>query len=298
MNLARNYEKLKYLVWASTQLAKADTSCPACNSAATELIKRKYGVTSLWGCSECYLMFRVPKDNWQINQQFYNNKYDDGFTTETPTDLQLEQLKRDSFSNSGKDYSGRISLIKAAGVSPGQTIFEFGCSWGYSSWQLSQAGFRVYSYEVSRRRAQYASEKLDCTIVDELNPLPEKVDCLYSAHVIEHLPNPRLIWERAAEVLKPDGVVVLLMPNGEPARAETEPNYHLIWGQVHPLLLRAKALHAMASSYGFHGVAYTSPYDLSAITEGQSGGLGGDELLFIARRVARPDSNSKTKVLD
>jgi hypothetical protein len=285
MTLLREYGKLKYLLWAGSQLPAADTSCPACNSSSTHIIKRKYAVTSLWGCTECFLMFRVPKDNWKINKQFYNNDYDDGFTTDLPTDVELDQLKRQAFKNTEKDYSGRIGLIEAAGVSPGQTIFEFGCSWGYSSWQIRRAGYRVYSYEVSKVRARYAADKLGCTIVNEPDDVPEKVDCFYSAHVIEHLPNPRLIWEKASQLVKPEGLIILLMPNGEPTRAQKAPNYHLIWGQVHPLVLCARALKEMAANYGFKGLAYSSPYDHSMIANGEEGQLEGDELLFVARKV-------------
>lgn len=284
MTWSRKYEKLRYLLWAGRKRAGASTACPACGSHVTKLIKRKYLVTSLHGCQKCFLMFRVPKDDWQTNRDFYDTKYEDGFTTEFPSDAELEKLKLTGFKGSEKDYTGRIGLIKAAGVAPGKVLFEFGCSWGYSSWQLRDAGFNVYSYEVSRPRARYAAEKLGCTVVPEPDDVPEKVDCFYSAHVIEHLPDPRLIWKKADAILKPDGLVVLLMPNGEPSREEKEPNYHLIWGQVHPLLLRAKALDVMAREYGFIGSAYTSPYDLHAIANGTPGQLDGDELLFVAKR--------------
>src|SRR6267142_6088248 len=71
MTLSRSYEKLKYLFWAGRQFGAADTSCPACGSHATTLVKRKYLVTALYRCAECFLMFRVPKDDWQINREFY-----------------------------------------------------------------------------------------------------------------------------------------------------------------------------------------------------------------------------------
>jgi 2-polyprenyl-3-methyl-5-hydroxy-6-metoxy-1,4-benzoquinol methylase len=109
----------------------------------------------------------------------------------------------------------------------------------------------------------------------------------FSAHVIEHLPNPNLLWEAAKHTLKSDGVVVLFMPNGDPMREHVDSSaYHQVWGKVHPLLVSAKALHAMAGAHGFSGHAYSPPYDLEKIGRGQPGHLNGDELLYIARTIS------------
>jgi 2-polyprenyl-3-methyl-5-hydroxy-6-metoxy-1,4-benzoquinol methylase len=229
-------------------------------------------------------MFRVPKNTEQQGRDFYQNRYRQGFTTDCPNDQELSRFFESSFRGSEKDYTTYIGIIRAAGLRPGQIIYDFGCSWGYGSWQFAQAGFRVYSYEVSSRRARYAAEKLDCKILSEKEEIQEKADCFFSAHVIEHLPNPKMLWEKASRVLKPNGFVVLFMPNGEPSRAAIDRNYHKLWGHVHPLLLSADALGIMARQYGFAGYACSSPYNLQDIAASRlPGSLIGDELLFIAR---------------
>ena len=123
-----------------------------------------------------------------------------------------------------------------------------------------------------------------CKVLSETEEIQEKADCFFSAHVIEHLPNPRILWEKASRVLKPNGFVVLFMPNGEPSRAAIDRNYHKLWGQVHPLFLSADALAIMAREYGFTGYAYSSPYNIADIAASRlPDSLMGDELLFIAR---------------
>jgi 2-polyprenyl-3-methyl-5-hydroxy-6-metoxy-1,4-benzoquinol methylase len=192
-------------------------------------------------------------------------------------------MKRNAFCGTEKDYSTYIGVLKAAGLRPDQVLFDYGCSWGYGSWQLRQAGFCVYSYEISRPRALYAAQHLGCDIRIPAE-LPGKVDCMFSAHVIEHLVNPKLLWDVAQGALKPNGIMVLFTPNGEPSRALTDENYHRHWGQSHPLLLTADALRIMAGCYGYITQAYSSPYDLSRIGSGEPGSLDGGELLLIARR--------------
>ncbi len=275
--------KMKYLFWAARHMPRADRGCPACGSHSTTLLKRKYLVTALRRCEQCCLMFRIPKSTDEENNHFYQEDYCQGFTVDCPHPMVLEELKRDGFRHTEKDYSLYIEILKAVGLLPGHSVFDFGSSWGYGSWQLTQAGFLVYSYEVSHPRARYSAEHLGCDVRPP-DGLPEKVDCLFSAHVIEHLVNPRALWEIARNVVKPGGVVILFTPNGEPSLAATTKTYHQLWGQVHPLLLTAESLRIMAADYGFQATAHSAPYDLGRISSGIAGYLTGDELLLVARQ--------------
>jgi len=277
--------KIRYLLWAALRFAGADTVCPACGELRTGLVKRKYGVTALYRCAQCEVMFRVPKPSPEAEEKFYQSDYTQGFGTECPSDDELARLKQDCFAGSERDYLNYIAVLRAAGVEPGESIHDFGCSWGYGSWQLRQAGYKVYSYELSRPRARYAAEKLDCELWVP-NKLPGKVDCFFSAHVIEHLTNPREMWEQARNAIKPGGTVILFLPNGDPSLAQINPNYHQLWGQVHPLLLSPLALSRMGEHYGFSVRCYTSPYDLREIAEGAVDKLTGDELLVVGTLLA------------
>jgi SAM-dependent methyltransferase len=279
-------DKLAYLLWAARRWLRADAACPLGCKARTRLLKRKYLVTALYRCENCALMFRVPKDDPTLTIDFYQKDYSQGFTTDCPDDQTLARLCATSFAGTEKDFSHYLAVLKGCGLETGQVLFDFGCSWGYGSWQFAQAGYEVYSYEVSQPRARYAAEKLGCKIVMAAEQVPVKVDCFFSSHVIEHLPDPSLLWQMAAKLVKPGGLVVLFMPNGEFSRAATIPQFHSIWGKVHPLLISAEALTFMAKRHGFGGVAYSSPYNVEKIAACQSDSLEGDELLFIASPIA------------
>ena len=146
-------QKLRYLLWSASRIINADISCPACGEAKTILLRRKYAVTALYRCPSCEVMFRVPKSSAEASDEFYQNDYTQGFTTDCPTPDNLAKLKGTFFAGTEKDYSGYIKVLQAIGLSPGSTIFDFGCSWGYGSWQMQQSGYRVYSFEVSRPSA-------------------------------------------------------------------------------------------------------------------------------------------------
>lgn len=271
--------KFQYFLWSALRVFGADTRCPSCGSDSTSLIRRKYLVTSLYRCTDCYLMFRVPKGDPTGTIEFYQSEYTEGITTDCPSREQLESLKKTRFAGTEKDFSRYIEVLKAAGLREGASVLDFGCSWGYGSWQMRQAGFEVYSYEISKPRAMYAEAMLGCSMVTP-DTLPTKVDCIFSSHVIEHLENPQALWDVARRVVRPGGTAVVFMPNGDLTRE----GVHLIWGRVHPLLIDATAIRRMAERSGFAGHPYTSPYPLHDIAAGRStDALNGGELAIVSK---------------
>jgi len=278
--------KLRYFLWALTQGQRSDRSCPSCTSLQVGTVRRKFLVTALLECQNCGLRFRVPKDTDARSRHFYQGDYEQGFTTDVPSDEQLKEMLVCRFKNTVKDYQTYITVLHAVGVEPCRTILDFGCSWGYGSWQLREAGFKVYSYEVSKSRAEFARRKLGCSIVgDDL--VSDPIDCLFSAHVLEHLTDPNLLWRIAERVLSPNGVVVCFLPNGD-SKLEAEygsKQYHRLWGQVHPLLVGPGAVAFMAKRHAYVPVVHTSPYDLQLLRANiPSDHLIGQELLLIARK--------------
>ena len=279
--------KFTYFYWALSRFDHQDFTCPSCHSATTHEIKRKMVVTALRECISCGMRFRVPKEEHISSERFYQKKYNQGFTTDCPDDEELHGLLARGFKGSQKDYSVYIDVARAAGLKSGDSILDFGCSWGYGSWQLQAAGFNVYSYDISLLRLEYAAQKLNCLGVNRLDELPTKVDCFFNAHVIEHLVDPNVLWLEADKALNPEGVLVCFMPNGEPELEKIygTKKYHQLWGRVHPLLMTKNALVKMAERYGFRPFIYSSPYSIEKILfHNEDDQLLGDELLLIARR--------------
>jgi len=279
-----NSKRLCYLMWSLLHSVNCDLTCPFCHSASSRLVRRKAVVTALYECENCGLRFRVPKDDPESSARFYQTKYSQVFTTDCPSDVELAQLVQSRFRHSPKDYAEYVKVLNALDLRPGDSILDFGCSWGYGSWQLRDAGFRVYSYEISRPRAEYAACNLACDVVNDLRQLPERVKCFFSAHVIEHLPDPNAFWNIANQVLRSDGFVVCFAPNGEPHLERIRSGYDHLWGQVHPLLLNHRALESMARHYGFSSSVFSSPYSDHAIRQRNTGTWNGEELLLVARR--------------
>ncbi len=278
-----------YLLWALRKTllgGPGANTCPACGALNAILVRRKYGVTALRQCRKCSLRYRTPKDDPGATESFYADEvYKQGFTTDLPSDAELQVMIANRFAGTEKDFAYRIEALFAAGLKPGARILDYGCSWGYGSWQMRQAGFEVVSYEIGHERARYAREKLQCVTASDLRTLDGTVDCFFSSHVIEHLANPRSLFDEAEKALRPGGLFVCYAPNGAVEREKKDFGaYHQNWGMVHPLMLTPEFMKGEASRRGFTqcGV-FSSPVQRSELEALREGSLDGDELLMIGR---------------
>jgi 2-polyprenyl-3-methyl-5-hydroxy-6-metoxy-1,4-benzoquinol methylase len=231
--------KLAYLRRSLAAQFKADRfRCPNCGGTHNSVVDRKYLVTQLRRCENCKMMFRTPTDDPAGNQSFYENDYTQGFTTELPSDSALTELKRSNFVGTEKCYSYYISVLTQLGLEQGARVFDYGCSWGYGSYQLAQAGFEVTSFEVAPSRRRYAHGKLGVSTVNDMDRVAADLafhfDCFFSAHVLEHVPSPAQSLNYAMQLLKPGGLFVSFTPNGSEGNRAVEPNWSQHWGEVHP----------------------------------------------------------------
>lgn len=280
--------RIRYLAWAAQKkLRDNDQLCPACRRHAT-FLRRKFVILSLMECKSCGLRFRLPKDDPDA-AAYYDTSYSVDYPAQRPPAPEsLGDLTRTGvLDHPANRYAKYAEVVKAAGVKSGDSVVDFGCSWGYGSWQLRQTGFKVYSLEISYPRAAYARANLGCTIVEDTSQIPEPVDCFFSAHVIEHLQDPTLIWREADKILGIGGKIIIFCPNGEPKREAIigRKAYDYLWPQVHPMVITPRFMRTISEEYGFCAKFYSEPYDLAAIASGREpSDLFGDELLLIAER--------------
>jgi hypothetical protein len=222
----------------AAQFSAARFKCPNCGGDKSRIVDRKYLITQLRRCSNCQILFRTPTDDPADNASFYETEYNQGFTTDIPSDDELVQLKKSNFVGHEKDYSYYIRVLTQLGLKPGAKIFDYGCSWGYGSYQFIRAGFDVTSFEVAPTRRRFAHEKLGIATVDDMEraatDLALNFDCFFSAHVLEHVPSPAQSFSYAMSLLKLDGLFVSFTPNGSDARRAITPNWSSEWGEVHP----------------------------------------------------------------
>lgn len=233
--------------------------CPSCGSIGGSALDRKYLVTSLRRCLNCSLLYRTPTTTETENAKFYQSSYEESTTTSLPSDKELQALKMENFSSLSTSYQGYIEVIRALTGGSNGRLMDFGCSWGYGSYQLQRAGFSVEAFEISESRARYAREKLNVKTV-QLGEIPcESFDVFFSGHVIEHVPSVESMIALGERALRPGGLFIAFTPNGSSAHRKLNPlGWHRSWGGVHPQLLDDEYIGRMSERRSI--IAATSPY--------------------------------------
>ena len=284
-----NFQKLKYFAYSSLKLlSKRGLYCPSCGYNASSIISKKYLVTSLRRCHQCKLLFRCPTSSEKENVSYYQMDYQEGFTTEMPSAEQLERIKETKFFGTPKDFSRYIKVLRALNLPQGASILDFGCSWGYGSWQFSQNGFEVKAFEISKPRALYAREKLGVNVETEIEAIDGKFDVFFSAHVLEHVPSISNVINVGMNRLREGGYFIAFTPNGSlEYRKANRKSWQYAWGLKHPNHLDEVFYQTVFSS--LHYYISSSPFNFQEINEwARDGGQrvtnrSGSELLLIAR---------------
>ena len=264
--------------------------CPNCGCERSLVVSRKYLVTTLRRCDNCNLLFRVPTSKKKEQVKFYQNEYSQGFTTDVPTRETLELLKRTKFHGTEKDFSGYIKVLEALGCKSGVRVFDYGCSWGYGSWQMQEAGYRVSAFEISVPRCNYAKNYLGIEAAHSLEGISGPVDVFFSAHVIEHVFSVRELVDLAKTFVKPGGLFVAFCPNGsEEFMKKDRRSWNLLWGMVHPNFLDKHFLGKLFERNSY--LLATTPYDLREINKwsqfsekSSELNLNGRELMIVVKR--------------
>jgi SAM-dependent methyltransferase len=224
-----------------------------------------------------------------------------------PNQNELARLKDTKFKGTEKDYSIFITVLDALGVERNARLFDFGCSWGYGSWQFSQSGFEVESYEISEPRRSYAISNLGCTVYASLADVRPGFDVFFSSHVLEHVPLPQDVIEYAVSVLKPGGLFIAFTPNGSMAhRLKNPTGWQKLWGLAHPNFLDDQ--YYCRRFDRFPHLLASDPYNLEEIRSWDSSkqtqrilDLSGPELMCavkIERLHAQAGSNREGRISD
>ena len=214
------HEKIDFaLKMLRKRLQGQSTACPYCTSERTTRLQRKQILLELRECQECKLRFRYPKDDVVDNFDYYQESYQQHTVTDLPSEAELEGHIRENFRRVGRDISEHLEVI--CQFATGGRLLDFGASWGYCTWQFKQAGYDAVGYEISRPRTEYGKKMLGVTMINNTRDLPDhSIDVIYSAHVLEHMPDPGATLREFRRLLAPKGFLFVFVPNGagEPAR--------------------------------------------------------------------------------
>jgi len=117
----------------------------------------------------------------------------------------------------------RVGVIRRL-TKPG-AVLDVGCGRGFTLRFLTDAGYRATGVELSPSAAAHARDALglDIRTGDFLSQMfePNQFEVVIFWHSLEHIADPLAALDRAKEILKPGGLLVVAVPNFESVQART-----------------------------------------------------------------------------
>ena len=117
-------------------------------------------------------------------------------------------------------YRGHHLLAKAVldATNPGDRVFEGGVSSGYFASVLVRAGLHVDGHELDPEVAERARQVCERVYVGDLSTFdPDELEGVYNVllfgDTLEHLPDPAAVLRRLRTRLRPDGALIISVPN-------------------------------------------------------------------------------------
>lgn len=159
-------------------------------------------------CSQCGLIWRSPKPTTFDLHDVYGHG---SFEAQFQNQKELYRQKR------GRSQKRLLDgIVSVHGGSSGN-LLDIGCAYGWFLSAALERGFTVHGIEPLPALAEVAAQTVQGTIHHgffEDTELPEEsFDAITMLDVLEHTGSPRVFLNRAANLLRPGGVLVLQIPD-------------------------------------------------------------------------------------
>ena len=225
----------------------------------------------------------TPDDADDYYQTQFTVKYPRGHL---PNQAELDNLLAENFAGTPVDLNAKILLLKS--LRPSAKVLDYGCSWGFGTYQLQYHGFDATGFEISKPRATYARDRVGVKVLDSFSALADlpdaSFDVIFSNHVLEHLTCIPETFATFSRLLAPGGVSFHCLPNftGRVARE----GMWIMWiGEEHPLAPTSDFFTHTLPQHGFSRIIFAStPLNPDICGDLLVSGtqLDGDELLVLA----------------
>lgn len=203
--------------------------CPLCNSAKIrEMFAARdphYGIPGshqLSLCEECSIVFLNP---------MYS---DEELAAMYPADYYAyqDEIAAGRWKASAKKLLGYWQGITDPTFDAPGTVLDVGCGAGAFLISMREKGWEVRGVEINASAAQRAMAKglnVFCGSLPEAGLQTESFDYIRASHSFEHMTQPHMILNEAYRLLKPEGKLLLAVPNygSLPARVFRQYWYHL-----------------------------------------------------------------------
>lgn len=187
--------------------------CLLCGNNINDIITdtlRDGSNTNVYWCNNCELGFLDSKKHDM--KEYYNSTYRKEYSPILNTETNPEEL----FNHHFKFQKDRLKLVEPL-INSNSKLIEVGCSSGMFLYHLKDKVKELVGIDFDSKSANYTSKKCNCkTYTTEITetPLKEKYfDVICCFQTLEHTENPIEFINTLKRYLKPNGKIVIEVPN-------------------------------------------------------------------------------------
>lgn len=184
------------------------TSCLSCSSDNFTNIYKERGSLGIVKCSDCGMIYTNPKakgatENYIGDKRIYFSE---------------SHLLKNNRQKHHRDRNYRWELKHIKRIKKNGRLLDIGSNIGRFTKTAEKFGFDVEGVEASPALAELSKEYFNLFIhtgfFQDLNFQENSYDVITMIDVFEHIDAPKLLLDKAYNVLKKDGVLVIKVPNG------------------------------------------------------------------------------------
>lgn len=209
-----------------------DVNCNYCGTTEANLINEgpdlllnRAGHYRLVQCPNCQLIYQNPRPTLTELPNFYPEDYIPYAENKQRT-TRLQQLNLDY------QMRRRTSRLTHYQPEPGH-ILDIGCATGAFLVAMRQLGWTVQGVELSEHAADYARRMQNLDVhtgtVESAVFATDSFDIITMWDVLEHVIDPKATLQEVRRILKPNGLLVLSLPNPDCWEARLFKQYWVGW---------------------------------------------------------------------
>ena len=200
---------MEQIIKIKDPIFKKDTSCFICDSKESKVLyKYLYAKNSsdILQCISCGHLFIHPVPLASLNER----------TMDTIADAEFFGHPTLKFLHEKLIINREIKIIDKILKSKNKTLLDLGCGTGWSTAIWQKNGFKVTGLEPSLTRSKIAREAHGLNVSNEHLEnfkTAELFDVIVLRHLLEHIENPTEMLKKIKTFLKPDGLLLIIIPN-------------------------------------------------------------------------------------
>jgi 2-polyprenyl-3-methyl-5-hydroxy-6-metoxy-1,4-benzoquinol methylase len=210
--------KYRMKKWLPEELE--EIPCDFCGSREVRIEFRRADGMRVSECAVCGLGYLNPRPRADLIQRFYEEDYFTGVafdTWDSGLKLNLDPSKS-GLEEKEKTLPRSVEIVAHKfGGFQNKDVLEIGCATGDLLFKIKNEGGRARGLEISDFASRFARQRgLDVktgTIDDFASRNPEAFDILIALEVIEHVLSPTEFMKFSAQLLRPNGLLVMSTPN-------------------------------------------------------------------------------------